>query len=82
MAVFPVRLPVPITASVGTGSGGPSIGGSSRKSAPRYGRPRASVTRRELHPLPIAQDRFVGQVQHALGLELVDRERRAPAMRS
>ena len=44
MAVFPVRFPVPITASVGTGMGGPWIGGSRRKSAPRYGMPRASAT--------------------------------------
>ena len=44
MAVFPVRFPVPITASVGTGSGVPSIGGSRRKSAPRYGMPLASAT--------------------------------------
>ena len=30
---------------------------------------------RQLHPFPIAQHRFVGQIQHTLGLELVDRER-------
>jgi hypothetical protein len=28
----------------------------------------------QLHPLPVAEHRFVGQVEHTLGLELVDRE--------
>ncbi len=34
IAVFPVRFPVPMTASVGTVNGEPSDGGSNRKSGP------------------------------------------------
>jgi hypothetical protein len=44
IAVFPVRFPVPITASVGTDTGGPRSGGSRRKSGPAYGTPATSAT--------------------------------------
>ena len=40
----PTRFPLPITAIVAVGSGAPVTGGSRRKSGPRYGSPRASVT--------------------------------------
>ena len=41
-AVFPTRLPVPITAIDGS-SNGSNTGGSKRKSAPTYGSPAASA---------------------------------------
>ena len=43
-AVFAMRFPVPITATVGVSSHGSVTGGSNRKSGPMYGRPETSAT--------------------------------------
>ena len=71
-AVFPTRFPRPITASEGvpTGSSG---GGSKRKSAPRYGSPSASARESPEHPLPRPEHRLVGEVEHEICLDRVER---------
>ena len=71
-AVFPTRLPVPITASDGSANGS-NAGGSKRKSAPTYGTPAASDSRRQREPLPRAEHRLVREVDDHLRAVLGDR---------
>ena len=81
-AVFPTRLPVPITAIEGVPIGS-KRGGSSRKSAPSYGTPSASDTRREPEARGRPEHGLVGEVEHDVGGVLGDRllERGARAAR-
>ena len=79
-AVFPTRLPVPITAIDGS-SNGSNAGGSKRKSAPTYGQPGRERPRRPAKALGRAEHRLVGEVDDDLGgAEAVD-ERHAVVAR-
>ena len=71
-AVFPTRLPVPITASDGSANGS-NAGGSKRKSAPTYGTPAASALDASAKPLARAEHRLVGQVDDDVRPVLGDR---------
>ena len=71
-AVFPTRLPVPITAIDGS-SNGANDGGSKRKSAPTYGDAGGERTRDPAEALGRAEHRLVREVDHDLGVaEAVD----------
>ena len=65
-AVLPTRLPVPITASVGTGDRTP-VGGSKRKSGPSYGHAERQGAAREREALARPEHRLVGEVEHDVG---------------
>ncbi len=71
-AVFPIRLPRPITASDGVSTGS-NAGGSKRKSAPTYGSPSASAREAQSMPLARPEHRLVGEVDD----EIRPRPRRA-----
>ena len=73
IAVLPVRLPVPMTASVGTVKRRPLLGWVEPEVGTEVGNPGRQGDGDHLHPLAIAQHRLVGEVEDDLRRELGDR---------